>query len=70
MRVVISRTYYQTNKTISRPPQSRETIPLNLLAKCATKLEFDNYDFIYNLFLSEVSHRIFPMTFKTNGKQS
>jgi hypothetical protein len=25
--LVISRTYYQSNKTISRPPQSRETIP-------------------------------------------
>jgi hypothetical protein len=26
---VISRAYYQPNKTISRPPKSRETIPLN-----------------------------------------
>jgi hypothetical protein len=25
---VIYRTYYQSNKTISRPPQSRESIPL------------------------------------------
>jgi hypothetical protein len=27
---VISRTYYQSNKTICRPPQSRETIPLKM----------------------------------------
>jgi hypothetical protein len=26
----ISRTYYQSKETISRPPQSRETIPLTL----------------------------------------
>jgi hypothetical protein len=29
MHAVIFRTLYIFNKTISRPPQSRETIPLN-----------------------------------------
>jgi hypothetical protein len=30
---VISRTYSMSNKTISRPPQSLETIPLKVLYK-------------------------------------
>jgi hypothetical protein len=53
--VGISRTYYLSKETISRPPQSRETIPLNridaaesmsvqLLRLCKARLLFNIHD--------------------------